>query len=148
MSKIMFDDLSHIMFAGKTPARPQRSAALEACSTTLAVTAPDGQLNAFIAWVLRSAGLDAAAYRTRPLHRRLPACLRAMKVDSTRTARELLERKPHLVTKVISSLLIGVTEFFRESDALDYLGAGPARTGRQAAAANLECRMLQRRRAL
>ena len=46
-----------------------------------------------------------------------------MKVGSRRAARELLLRKPFLVTKVISSLLIGVTEFFREPDAFDFLTA-------------------------
>ena len=75
----------------------------------------------FIAWALRFAGLDAAAYRAEPLQRRLPACLRAMNVHSTDAARELLQRKPPLVAKVVSSLLIGVTEFFREPGVFDCL---------------------------
>ena len=75
----------------------------------------------FIAWVLGLAGLDAAAYRAGPLARRLPACLRTLKVGSTAAARELLERRPELVTKAVSSLLIGVTEFFREPEVFDLL---------------------------
>ena len=86
------------------------------------------RLDDFIAWVLGRAGLDAAAYRPQPLNRRLPACLRALKVHSPHAAREMLERGPHLVAKVINSLLIGVTEFFREPGVFDFLrDAGPAR---------------------
>ena len=44
-----------------------------------------------------------------------------MKVSSPQKARTLLERKPSLITKVISSLLIGVTEFFREPGVFDSL---------------------------
>jgi len=80
---------------------------------------PDDSI--FISWVMERAGLDAAAYRSQPLHRRLPSCLRAMKVRSTRAARELLERKPHLVANAVGSLLIGVTEFFREPEVFDSL---------------------------
>jgi chemotaxis methyl-accepting protein methylase len=68
---------------------------------------------------LGCAGLDAAAYRAQTLHRRLPACLRGLKVRSTRAARELVEQEPGLVPTVVSSLLIGVTEFFREPDVFD-----------------------------
>jgi chemotaxis methyl-accepting protein methylase len=84
---------------------------------------PEEPLDDFISWAFARAGLDAAAYRPQPLHRRLPACLRTMNVLSTRAARDLLERKPRLITKVISSLLIGVTEFFREPGVFDYLRA-------------------------
>ena len=121
-------DLTHICFAGKTPTS-QRPAAREVRRTALAGSRQvenlshnaDERLDEFIAWVLGQAGLDAAAYRPQPLNRRLPACLRAMKVGSARAARDLLLRKPCLVTKVVSSLLIGVTEFFREPDTFDFL---------------------------
>ncbi len=118
-------DLSHICFEGKEPARRQRSYARRACPAVLATPAPateeqpDDSL--FIAWVMERAGLDAAAYRLQPLHRRLPSCLRAMKVRSTQAARDLLERKPQLVASAVSSLLIGVTEFFREPAVFDSL---------------------------
>jgi chemotaxis protein methyltransferase CheR len=85
------------------------------------VPAEEESLDEFISWVLLRAGLDAAAYRARPLHRRLSACLRALKVDSTDDARELLERQPRLVSCAIGALLIGVTEFFRETDVFDCL---------------------------
>ena len=124
-------DLTHICFAGKTPARPQRPAVRKVGRTALADSrqvenlsyTPDEPLDEFIAWVLGCAGLDAATYRPQPLNRRLPACLRAMKVGSTRAAREALLRKPGLVAQDVSSLLIGGTEFFREPDAFDFLAA-------------------------
>ena len=112
-------DLSCICFEGKAPDRR----AIGRCRTVLAAAtpAPESPLDDFISWVLGCVGLDAAAYRPQPLHRRLPACLRALQVHSPRAARELLERKPHLISKAINSLLIGVTEFFREPGVFDFL---------------------------
>jgi chemotaxis methyl-accepting protein methylase len=75
----------------------------------------------FIAWVLDRAGLDAAAYRARPLQRRLGACLRALKVHSTRAAGQLLAKEPQRVAAATSALLLGVTEFFREAVVFDAL---------------------------
>ncbi|MGA2254862.1 MAG: CheR family methyltransferase [Thermoguttaceae bacterium] len=118
-------DLSYIMFEGKAPTRPQLSYVCGTCSPVLAAAphAPEERLDDFISWLLGRGGLDSVAYRTQPLGRRLPACLRAMKVHSTHAARQLLERKPHLLAKAISSLLIGVTEFFREPGVFDFLRA-------------------------
>jgi chemotaxis methyl-accepting protein methylase len=128
-------DLSHICFEGKKLARRPCSCPPGACITALADAphAPAERLDDFVSWVFCRAGLDAAAYRTPPLDRRLPACLRAMKVRSTQAARELLERKPHLITKVISLLLIGVTEYFREPGVFDFLRTQvlPALAGRK-----------------
>ena len=126
----MFDDLSHIMFAGQAATRPQRSGRQvenlsydpeDGRQVENLSYGPERQPDGFIAWVLGRAGLDAAAYRARPLERRLPACLAAIKVRSAGEGRELLERKPHLVAKAASALLIGVTEFFREPEVFDFL---------------------------
>ena len=51
----------------------------------------------------------------------MPACLRGLRVQSTLAARELLERQPRLVAEVISALLIGVTEFYREPGVFESL---------------------------
>ena len=61
-----------------------------------------------------SGGVGHQRYRRQPLLRRVPACLRTLKVRSVEEARELLETRPELLPAAISSLLIGVTEFFRE----------------------------------
>jgi chemotaxis protein methyltransferase CheR len=135
MNSTPLRNLSHISFEGKATGRRRRSLARGAGLTVLFPAAPasEERLDEFISWVLGRAGLDAAAYRPAPLHRRLPACLRALKVRSTRDARELLERKPRLVAKAVGSLLIGVTEFFREPGVFDSLRAQvlPAFAGRE-----------------
>ena len=69
------------------------------------------------------AGLDASAYRPQSLDRRVPACLRVLRVRSPRAARTLLERRPGLIAAAVSALLIGATEFFREAEVFDVLRA-------------------------
>ncbi|MCE5231608.1 hypothetical protein LLG95_18675 [bacterium] len=72
---------------------------------------PDG----FVAWVLRECGMcDLSAYRAGALQRRVPACLRALRVSSIREARQLLGQHPHLLQAALNALLIGVTGFFRD----------------------------------
>lgn len=68
----------------------------------------------FVGWVIERAGLDAKLYRHGPLLRRLPACLRTLKVRSTWEARRLLEQRPDLLPAAANALLIGVTGFFRD----------------------------------
>jgi chemotaxis protein methyltransferase CheR len=75
----------------------------------------------FPRWVLGLAGLDAGAYRDQPLLRRVPACLRALKVRSQEDARHLLQTRPDLVPCAVSSLLIAVTEFFRDGPVFEAL---------------------------
>lgn len=65
-------------------------------------------------WILRRAGLDPACYRRESLLRRIPACLRILKVHDMQEARQVLENQPQLLPVALSSLLIGVTEFFRD----------------------------------
>jgi chemotaxis protein methyltransferase CheR len=116
-------NLSYINFEGKTPTRPKHYCAHGVGSLALAdgYRTREQHLDDFISWVMDRAGLDSAAYRIESLYRRLPTCLRILKAHSTRAARELLERQPDLLTKVISSMLIGVTEFFREPGVFDFL---------------------------
>ena len=75
---------------------------------------PSGPPDGLLAWVIERAGLDCGAYRHSPLQRRLPACLRALRVHSAAEARRLLEHRPDLLPAAVSSLLIGVTGFFRD----------------------------------
>jgi len=72
-------------------------------------------------WVLAKAGLEAAHYRVRPLSRRSAACLRALRVPSEEAARTLLERQPALLDTALDSLLLGVTEFFRDPPVFEVL---------------------------
>jgi chemotaxis methyl-accepting protein methylase len=80
---------------------------------------PDG----LVRWVIDRAGLDASLYRHLPLARRFLACLRTLKVHSAEEARAVLEKRPDLLPTAVSSLLIGVTEFFRDPAVFEGLRA-------------------------
>ena len=55
------------------------------------------------------------------MQRRLPACLRQLRVNSGDSARELLECHPELIPVVLNTALIGVSEFFRDQPVFEYL---------------------------
>jgi chemotaxis protein methyltransferase CheR len=74
----------------------------------------EGELDPWIGWVLGQAGLKSSAYRPAAMQRRIPACLRHLRVNSTASARELLERRPELIAPVLNTALIGVSGFFRD----------------------------------
>jgi chemotaxis protein methyltransferase CheR len=64
--------------------------------------------------IFRRAGLPMDAYKTGSLIRRRSACLRALGVSSITEARQLLANRPDRFENALSSLLIGVTDFFRD----------------------------------
>jgi len=70
----------------------------------------------FLNLVFSGTGIDISAYRSLPLARRLPACLRALRVKSIAEAHEEVERNPEKKRVAIDSLLIGTTEFFRDPE--------------------------------
>jgi chemotaxis methyl-accepting protein methylase len=119
-------DLRHVSFEGR-PAAATRPKAKRVThqhighSHALLPTTepPDG----LVRWVIDQAGLDANLYRHLPLARRLPACLRMLKVQSAEEARAVLEKQPDLLPAAVSSLLIGVTEFFRDPAVFESLRA-------------------------
>jgi chemotaxis methyl-accepting protein methylase len=78
---------------------------------------------AFLQWLFNLAGLDARQYRPESLARRLPACLRKLRVSSVTLARAALQRSPKLVDEAINSLLIGVTGFFRDEPLFEQLAS-------------------------
>jgi chemotaxis methyl-accepting protein methylase len=123
-------DLRHIRFtgAGSNSARPPHIGSLPLPS----VGQQKEPLHPLISWVFQRAGLDVGQYRAEPLHRRIPACLRALHARDELHAREILEARPEWVTTALSSLLIGVTEFFRNPAVYDFLRqtALPALTSR------------------
>lgn len=67
-----------------------------------------------MAWTLGRAGLQPDAYRATAMRRRIPACLRHLRVSSPAAARQLMERKPELLPLVLNTVLVGVSEFFRD----------------------------------
>ncbi len=68
----------------------------------------------FLRWLFERAGLDCSAYRADALRRRLPACLRVLRVRSLAEARRTLQHNPATLNGALTSTLIGVTSFFRD----------------------------------
>jgi chemotaxis methyl-accepting protein methylase len=68
----------------------------------------------FLRWLFEAAGLRAHHYRPETLHRRIPACLRQLRVTNLAEARRLLERDRSKIASAIGALVIGVTSFFRD----------------------------------
>jgi chemotaxis methyl-accepting protein methylase len=67
-----------------------------------------------VQWIFEQAGLNADQYRRETLRRRIPACLRCMRVETLADVRLAILRNPELVWVALSALLIGVTSFFRD----------------------------------
>lgn len=71
--------------------------------------------------VLSHAGLSTVLYRTETLERRIPACLRLLRAESVDDARRRLREDRDLMVPAVSSLLLGVTSFFRDKPVFDQL---------------------------
>ena len=76
---------------------------------------------AFVDGILGRAGLNPRHYRLSPLVRRIPASMRALKVDSLEAAREETERSPESLLLALNALLIGTTAFFRDRPVFEEL---------------------------
>lgn len=66
------------------------------------------------AWVLQRAGVNPDAYRAISLLRRVPACLRQLRVASPEAALRLLQQDAGSAPRLLDALLIGVSGFFRD----------------------------------
>src|SRR5262245_11751858 len=75
----------------------------------------------FLGWLFARAGLEVGLYRTETLERRLPACLRALHVNTPVQARRLLEQEPEFLSRAIGAMLVGVTSFFRDPPVFEFL---------------------------
>jgi chemotaxis protein methyltransferase CheR len=80
-----------------------------------------GEHQVFCRWLFDRAGLDAKNYRPETLKRRVTACLRELRVRSISQAQRELELKPALCTAAVSTILVGVTTFFRDAPVFDVL---------------------------
>jgi chemotaxis protein methyltransferase CheR len=72
-------------------------------------------------YVLQQCGLDPRAFRDAPMSRRLPACLRMLRAASVDEACAVLAATPGLLPVALNTLLVGVTEFFRDRPVFDAL---------------------------
>lgn len=75
----------------------------------------------FVTWILAENGLNASHYRPETLQRRLPSCLRTIRATSLTQARRILESDRNAMSAAVSSLLVGVTAFFRDPPVFEQL---------------------------
>ena len=125
--------LDHIHFAGsdslpsRLPGRPPRSrypVPFLPCTTRIASRFADSvEVDPLLVWLLRQAGLDPDTYRPASLQRRLPACLRQLRVATGAEGRRILEQRPELLPRILNVLLIGMTGFFRDPAVFERLPA-------------------------
>ena len=60
-----------------------------------------------VRWLFNRAGLNADDYRSETLRRRIPACLRALRVSSLQEARLAVQRNPESLPLAMASMVIG-----------------------------------------
>lgn len=118
------DNISFVGAESAVPAFRQNRTALIAPPvlhrSAPAPAAPE-RLDPLVEWVLRAGGIDPAVYRTRTMARRLAACRRHLGTESLTEARAMFARDPKLLASTLNTLLIGVTEFFRDRPVFDQL---------------------------
>ncbi len=76
---------------------------------------------AFVRWLFKEGGLDLQKYRMRTLKRRIPACLRTLSACNFTDARRVVQQKPALLAPAISTMVIGVSSFFRDWQVFEQL---------------------------
>jgi chemotaxis protein methyltransferase CheR len=84
-----------------------------ACRREEPQLSPDEQT--FVSAALASAGLDSSAYRAGPMHRRLPAVLRAVRSATPAVGAARIAADQRLAQRAVNTLLIGHTEPFRDA---------------------------------
>jgi chemotaxis methyl-accepting protein methylase len=107
----------HISFADhlNLSARPVDFAPAAASEPAQDAATLQGEDREFRSWLLEHAGVDVSHYRPESLARRLPACLRTVRANSSAHARGILERNRNLIGSALGAVLIGVTSFFRDA---------------------------------
>jgi chemotaxis protein methyltransferase CheR len=76
---------------------------------------------AFLRFLFKEAGLELCKYRLGTLKRRIGACLRALHTNSFADARRVVQQKPALLPAAISTMVIGVSSFFRDGPVFEQL---------------------------
>jgi chemotaxis protein methyltransferase CheR len=76
---------------------------------------------AFLRFLFKEAGLELYKYRLKTLKRRIGACLRTLHANTFADARRVVQQKPALLPAAISTMVIGVTSFFRDGPVFEML---------------------------
>jgi chemotaxis methyl-accepting protein methylase len=117
-------DYRHVVFADDLRG-PRRALNLSPAALSVPPARAAGPLShaeaSFARWLFARAGLDVRDYRDETVARRLPACLRMLRVERLDQARALIESDPRRLQTALDAMVIGVTGFFRDRHVFDAL---------------------------
>lgn len=113
----------HVFFEGiERPVRRRTGTKARLRRAVMSTAAPPVEAGRFLAALMERAELPLAHYRPRSLARRLPACLRWLRVGNLAEAQRRLETEPAIAAGALGVVLLGVTEFFRDAAVFEQLG--------------------------
>ena len=116
---MMSCDLRHLVFEGVAPSRGGSGRR----TLRRPVEAPrEAALHPAIETLLSHAGLEPSCYRAGPLQRRLAACLRAFHVAAAEDLGCAAAANDAVRSLALNTLLLGVTQFFRDPAVFAVLG--------------------------
>lgn len=104
----------HLFFEGVTSTGALLATVPERRKAPGVVVPVTAEAELFFESLLGQAELPLRAYRARSLVRRLPACLRFLRVATAEEATRKIAREPKLALAALNVVLLGVTEFFRD----------------------------------
>jgi len=114
-------EFQHIRFRGSI-SRDRFVLAQDPCLGHEQHEAPlSGDEESFLKFLFKEGGLELYNYRLGTLKRRIPACLRVLHASNFSDARWVVQQKPALLPAAISTLVIGVTSFFRDGSVWEHL---------------------------
>jgi chemotaxis protein methyltransferase CheR len=109
------DDYRYLTFIGDDPPPMARQAwRVRRRSTPIRSASLDAPSLAFFDALLGTRGMSASAYRDSILTRRRAACLRAIRAATPAEGIRVLQRDAAAAERALGSLMIGVTDFFRD----------------------------------
>jgi len=127
MSKLLLRPVSyrHVVFPDRNDGHCRAVNFGSAVERRLVEPPPDQQLSAdeyhCVRILFQEAGLNIDDYRFETIKRRIPACLRAVRLQSLSAVKTAVQRSPEILKAVIGSLIIGVTSFFRDPPVFEAL---------------------------
>ena len=111
----------YVFFEGQYAPARARVTVRALCRERVASTEHSAEVGEFLSAAMAPLALPAANYRARALARRIPACLRLLGASTSAQGIQQLRCKPELVHAVVSTMLLGVTDFFRDNAVFEQL---------------------------
>ncbi len=116
------DQTAHISFTGvPVPKRLPYRRSVKSLGAAARRDEEGEPISPFIWWVFERAKLNSSVYRPTCLNRRLNACLRRLRAATPDAAKRIIESRPELRNAALDTLLLGVSEFFRDPEVFQNL---------------------------